>query len=264
MKRLLALSALALGATVGSAQSEFPWPRGVALPPGEPISEDYRRQFDLCDREGVFRGHRSRYTKSCAGDPNRVTELRRLPGGAIAYVSKLAVDLDGSASACGPGHGRMDQCQTSLTLSDDAGRDYPVDADTIPYVVIPEAGPDDAFGEFARLTGVHVGDFGVVIARGHTVPVIVADTGPYSKLGEGSLALHRALGHEQCVTRDGHRICRSDDAGDSITSGVTTILFPGSARRDLTPANVAAVTRREGLRLWARLRSRSGDHPAGR
>ncbi len=248
------LAAVAVGA---QPQAERLWPHGVDLPAGEPVSEDYRQQFDLCDRDGVFRGHRSRYTRSCAGDPNRVTALRRLPGGAIAYVSKLAVDLDGSPFACGTGHGRMDQCETSLMLSDDAGRDIPVDADAIPYVVIPEAGPDDAAGEFARLTGVHVGDFGVVIARGRTVPVIVADTGPYSKLGEGSLALHRALDHDQCSTRDGQRTCRSDDAGESIRADVTTILFPGSARNDLTPGNIAAVTRREGLRLWVRLRKRT-------
>lgn len=251
------LDVLALAAAIASASPANPWPRGVALPPGTPVDEAYRLEFERCDREGIFRGHISRYTRSCADDPNRVTALRRLPGGAIGYVSKLAVDLDGSAFACGPNHGRMDQCGTTLTLSDDAGRDYPVDADRIPYVVIPEAGPADAAGEFSRLTGVHVGDFGVVIARGRIVPVIVADTGPYSKLGEGSLALHRALGHEQCVTRDRRGVCsRVDDEGQSLSANVTTILFPGSARNDLTPGTIAAITRREGLRLWTALRRR--------
>ena len=255
-KAALALVAMPIGA---ASAGEAIWPRGVALPAGTPVSEEYRRQFDLCDREGTFRGHASRYTKGCAGDPNAVTALRRLPGGAIAYVSKLAVDLDGSAFACGPNHGRMDQCPTSLMLHDSAGNEVPVDADVVPYVVIPEAGPPDAAGEFTRLTGVGVGDFGVVVAGGRTVPVIVADTGPYSKLGEGSLALHRALGHEQCATKNMKGVCdRVDDEGQSISSNVTTILFPGTARSDLTPGNIASVTKREGDRLWARFRSGSG------
>jgi len=236
------------------------WPRGVSLPAGTLIDETYRREFGKCDQEGTFRGYRSRYTR-CAGDANAVTALRRLPGGAIAYTSKLAVDLDGSAFACGPDHGRMDQCPTSLMLTDERGRQVPVDADAIPYVVIPEAGPPDVAGEFTRLTGVGVGDFGVVIAQGRTIPVIVADTGPYSKLGEGSLALHRALGHEQCVgRREGDTCTRVDDEGQSISGDVTTILFPGSARSDLTPDNIAAVTQGEGLRLWSELQTRLLQH----
>lgn len=242
-----------------------PWPQGVDLPPGESVSEDYRHQFDLCDREATFRGHTGRYNKGCAGDPNLVTALRRLPGGAIAFVSKLAVDLDGSAFACGPNHGRMDQCPTSMMLVDAKGREVPVDSDQVPYVVIPEAGPPDVAGEFTRLTGVRVGDFGVVISGGKMVPVIVADTGPYSKLGEGSLALHRALGHEECSAKDSKGVCSQvDDEGQSINSNVTTILFPGTARSDLTPANIAATTRREGLRLWRESQTHNASHRANR
>ena len=254
---LLALAAAPfLASTDAPAQPSSIWPRGVDLPSGTPVDEAYRREFDSCDQDGSFRGYRSRYTR-CAGDANAVTALRRLPGGAIGFVSKLAVDLDGSAFACGPTRGRMDQCPTSLMLIDPHGREVPIDADAIPYVVIPEAGPPDAAGEFTRLTGVGVGDFGVVIANGRTVPVIVADTGPFSKLGEGSLALHRALGHEQCAGRQPGQVCaRVDDEGQSITSGVTTILFPGTARPDLTPDNIAAVTRQEGAWRWGELRAR--------
>jgi hypothetical protein len=231
-----------------------PWPHGVTLPPGRPIDEAYRREFGRCDREDRFRGHPAH---GCRDDPNAVTALRRLPDGAIAYTAKLAVDLDGSPFACGPDHGRMDQCPTSLMLPGRDGREVPVDADAIPYVVIPEAGPADVQGEFARLTGVGVGDFGVVVARGHVVPVIVADTGPYAKLGEGSLALHRALGRELCVRRDPAGNCRRVvDPMDSIRGDVTTVIFPGTARHGLTPATIAATTRREGLRLWREARRR--------
>lgn len=250
--RLTFLLALAL---IGGA-APSPWPEGVRLAPGRPVSEDYRRQFDRCDADGTFRAHALADWHDCASDPNRVTALRRLPSGAIAYASKLAVDLDGSAFACGPRHQRSDQCPTSLMLPGPHGREVPVDADAIPYVVIPEAGPADVRGEFARLTHVGVGDFGVVLARGRVVPVIVADTGPYSKLGEGSIALHRALGHEVCVARE-HGVCaRVEEDMASLQRDVVTILFPGSARDDLTPSTIAAVTEREGLRLWAKARVR--------
>ena len=147
-----------------------------------------------------------RATHGCRDDPNAVRALRRLPDGAIAYTSKLAVDLDGSPFACGPDRGRMDQCPTSLMLPRPGRREVPVNADAVPYVVIPEAGSPDVRGEFARLTGVHVGDFGVVLARGYVVPVIVADTGPFAKLGEGSLALHRALGRALRPARSWRRL----------------------------------------------------------
>ena len=246
------LTALLLAAAAAS-----PWPAGVALPPGTPIDEDYRRQFDRCDTAHRFRDRRPRY--GCKDDPNAVTALRRLPGGAVAYVAKLAVDLDGSAYACSPDHGRSDQCPTSLMLPDGHGGEVPVDAETIPYVVIPWAGPSPVRGEFARLTGVGVGDFGVVIANGRTIPVIVADTGPFAKLGEGSLALHAALGRHLCRAHgpDGH--CTALVAPvESIPGNVTTVLFPGSARHDLTPATIGPVTRAEGLRLWAATRSKGG------
>ena len=240
------------------------WPKGVDLPAGTPIDEGYRREFAMCDTAGTFRGHTERWERHCASDPNAVTALRRLPGGVIAYTSKLAVDLDGSPFACGPDHGHMDQCPTMLMLPDEHGGEVPVDSDAIPYVVIPdsgpsaEAGPPDVAGEFARRTGLHVGDFGVVLWRGRTVPVIVADTGPYSLLGEGSLALHRELGRDQCTKREARGTCIAVIADmASIGRDVTTVLFPGTARTDLTPTNIAAVTQREGTRLWQAYRQRS-------
>jgi hypothetical protein len=248
-------------AATPAALAASPWPAGVSLPPGEPVSEEYRQQFDRCDTDGSFRGIANRYTR-CAGDANRVTALRRLPGGAIAWVSKLAVDLDGSAFACGPDHGRMDQCPTSLMLPDGRGGEVPVDADRVAYVVIPDAGPPDLAHEFGTRTGLRVGDYGVVIANGRTVPVIVADTGPFSKLGEGSLALHRALGHEECAAFD-HGVCsRVDDEGQSLSGDVTTVLFPGSAIPGLTPATIGPTTRREGLKRWRALQQAVKARPA--
>ena len=240
LRSLLLISALA-------AVSASPWPAGVTLPAGQVIDEEYRQEFGVCDREDRFSGHA---VHGCRDDPNPVTALRRLPSGAVAYSSKLAVDLDGSPFACSANHGRMDQCPTSLMLPDDSGGEVPVDADAIPYVVIPYAGPGDVRGRFTKLTGVDVGDFGYVQYHGVTVPVIVADTGPFPKLGEGSIALHRALGRELCSERDRRKVCiRVGDDIESIGGDVVTVLFPGSARHDLTSANLAMTITREVRRL---------------
>ena len=247
-----AVVALLLLAPVARADSPVAASASVLLPElaaGVDVDEAYRGQFDLCDSQNQFEGQTFQRWGGCRGDPNRAVLLRRLPGGPIAYVSKLAVDLDGSPFACGPNHQRSDQCPTSLMLDNAQGDPTPVDADRVPYVVIPSR------GEFSRLTGVRVGDFGVVIKDGVVAPVIVGDTGPPNKLGEGSLALHRALGRELCAERDAGGVCV--DVPDDITSieaGVTTILFPGSARDDLTTGNVEAVVRSEGLRLWQNYR----------
>lgn len=254
-------AALPLFLAAVPAQAVRPWPGGIDLVPGQPISEEYRHQFDRCDTEASFRGHAHLGWRGCGDDPNAVAALRRLPSGAIAYSSKLAVDLDGSPFACGPEHTASDQCPTSLMLPGPNGQPVPVDADAIPYVVIPEAGPKDVEGEFARLTNVHVGDYGVVIAHGRVVPVIVADTGPYSKLGEGSLALHRALGRRLCTERDAKGVCRHvTQQMESIERDVVTILFPGSARDGLTPETIDASVRREGLHLWTVARQTDERH----
>lgn len=237
------------------------------LAAGVDVDEGYRAQFDLCDTQNEFRGESFERGRGCRGDPNRAQALVRLPGGPIAYVSKLAVDLDGSAFACGPDHQRSDQCPTSLMLNDANGAEVPLDADRVPYVVIPAAGPGPYRGEFTRLTGVEVGDLGVVIRDGLVVPVIVGDTGPYNKLGEGSLALHRALGRELCTDRDDDGVCRHVvDNMTSIDDGVTTILFPGSRPQGLTPQNVEAVVKSRALKLWNDYRRRlraaaGGDGP---
>jgi len=247
------LGALAATLVLTPAAGAAPpsWPAGVDLSQGMNIDEDYRAQFDACDTAGLFRGEDFTNRFGCRGDPNRVTALRRMPGGAVAYVSKLSIDFDGSPLACGGNRNRSDQCPTSLMLTDASGVRTPVNADRVPYVVIPNMGPPENRGEFFRLTGARVGDFGVVIWNGTVVPVIVADTGPYNKLGEGSVALHRALGHDPCAARDEADVCReAAEPMESIGGDVVTILFPGSARTDLAPETLEQTVRAEGMRLW--------------
>jgi hypothetical protein len=83
------------------------------------------------------------------------------------------------------------------------------------------------------------------------VPVIVADTGPYYKIGEGSLALHRALGHDFCTAHDATGNCTSAPTQSSIADGVTTIVFPGSRHvAALTPDNIAVNVQQNGTELF--------------
>jgi len=181
------------------------------------------------------------------------------------FRSKLALDLDGSWIACNK-RGITDQCGTSLMLpataahpcvlrNEPANRCVPVDSDRVPYVVLPLSGPRGApASAFRDATGIRVGDVGVVIREGHpAVPVIVADTGPFYKVGEGSMALHRALGNEFCRNRDTNGDCTDARPGSSIGSGIVTIIFPDSKPSDLTTETIADTVRQDGSRLYSNL-----------
>jgi hypothetical protein len=218
----------------------------------EPVDEQLRLEYLRCDREDAF--HNLRFPLidqnhhkwfPCRSDPSNLERLVQLPPAgeakaAVVFTSKLAVDMDGSSIGC-LGHG-TDQCGTAIMLSATAshpcvvksadGRTQcvPVDADRVAYVVLPLAGPPNAATtEFRDKTGIRVGDWGMVLRQGFDpVPVIVSDTGPFYKVGEGSLALHRALGHDFCQARDAAGNCTSAPNQSSIPRGVTTIVFPGS------------------------------------
>jgi hypothetical protein len=133
------------------------------------------------------------------------TYICRLPGGEIYYDSKLDLDSDGSKYAA---QDKTGQAETSLRYPD--GRS--VDADQISYFVLP--------GGFYEKHGIKLGDLAAVIYGARVAFAIFGDTGPKSKIGEGSIALHRALGHE--TIRNG----KFHDVG--IDKHVITIVFPRS------------------------------------
>jgi hypothetical protein len=100
-------------------------------------------------------------------------------------------------------------------MSEPASRCVPVNPDAVPYVVIPGFGPTGIdSGEFQRLSGLRVGDYGFVLANGREIPVIIADTGPAYKIGEGSTALLQALS--------------SDGTPRTIERDVVFVLLPGT------------------------------------
>lgn len=81
-----------------------------------------------------------------------------------------------------------------------------VDSSRIPYLSVPPA-----WG------GVKMGDLARVSYRDQWSPAIVADVGPHGKIGEGSIALARALGINASPIHGG------------VGKGVAVTLWPGSA-----------------------------------
>lgn len=256
---------LALLATTTAAQAAPPsWPNWIKLDSWTDIDEAYRAEFGLCDTQDRFKGFKlpqkigARRFFGCSSDKNRVTVLRKLaptaalPKGAVAFTSKLSVDLDGSWFACNT-PGKTDLCPTSLMVRGPAGTPVPVSSDKVTYVVIPVAGPNTTLGrEFRTRTAVQMGDFGLVVTATEAIPVIVADGGPFNKLGEGSIALHRRLGKELCKTKDAEGRCTTMVSPLSSQAGpFVTILFPGTKRADVRASNIVEITKTEGERLWA-------------
>src|SRR4051812_15747490 len=66
---------------------------------GDPVDEDYRREFERCDRENIFRNQPMTGFRRCSGDPNRLTALNRLHDSTISFDAKLGLDIDGGFKA---------------------------------------------------------------------------------------------------------------------------------------------------------------------
>jgi hypothetical protein len=88
-----------------------------------------------------------------------------------------------------------------------------IDATKIPYIALPQ--------DFAGTFGIHLGDLAVVVnrANGRSAYAIYADVGPRGRIGEGSIALAKALG------------IPANPRHSSVADGVTYLIFPESALR---------------------------------
>jgi hypothetical protein len=84
-----------------------------------------------------------------------------------------------------------------------------VDSSRVPYLSVP---PE------LLVAGVHLGDLARVSYRDQWSPAVVGDVGPRGHLGEGSIALARALGLDPSP-KDG-----------GISAGVHVVLFGSSSR----------------------------------
>jgi len=132
----------------------------------------------------------------------------KLADGALFYDSLLDLDTDGSSFATQDATGQSD-----TSLHQPNGK--PVDSNAVPFFVLP--------GGFEKQFGIRLGDVAAVIFKEKIEFAVFADHGPKRKLGEGSIALHRSLGHE---TIRGGKL--HDEA---IDRDVITIVFPGSGNQ---------------------------------
>jgi hypothetical protein len=163
-------------------------------------------------------------------DDPREVEVRTLPeqevapgrrARPLAFESKMTIDADGAGDAW---KGDPDgQPETSLT--DAAGRS--LDPTRTPYFVLPE-------GFAGRHPPLRLGDIAAVRHEGRLAFAIFGDEGPRGLLGEGSIALARALGIDPDPVRGG------------TDGGVEYTVFPGSGDgAPLAPDEIA----RRGARL---------------
>lgn len=115
----------------------------------------------------------------------------------------------------------------STTALKQPGRDVrtpqaQLDSNTVPFAVIP--GRWNKTGQ----PGPRLGDFGVAWRRSSDklAYFVVGDIGPNNKLGEGSVALHQALGNDPFQMRYGVRRARKGIGGRDVVY----LMFPGSAQ----------------------------------
>jgi hypothetical protein len=96
--------------------------------------------------------------------------------------------------------------------------------------VLPSA--DAKGGWVGKDHHVKIGDLGVILNGKHVVFAQYCDAGPHNKLGEASIAVHRAFGQE--VLKGHKKVLDTDLKGPFVT-----IVFPGSGGKRLTPEEIA-------------------------
>lgn len=171
-------------------------------------------------------------------------------GGGILFTAGMTIDADGAPNAYGPHNRGLDYTANArgtqgwiALVTDENGRpviqkggryrgyyvsttslehynvrnvrnpNRYIDARKVPYIALPK--------NFATRFGVHLGDLAMVAnrANGRSAYAIYADEGPGGRVGEGSIALAKALG---IPTNPRH---------DGVENGITYLVFPGSEPR---------------------------------
>lgn len=215
----------------------------------KPLDEQYRSQFDDCDKRNFFNGvdmtqfrFRNCDTPDRKGDPNKLRALLKFSNGTIFFESKMSIDIDGSWKACCEKPGKTDLCATAYNFKPDIEgeaacdsykREKFVDPDIYPYIVIPTTTPkglpnrEKQAKEFRYRTKVGMGDVGIVIYKDKMIPVFVADGGPHNKMGEGSPALFKELGQTWCREFNNENRCIKY-RNSSLPKEVLYLIFPNS------------------------------------
>lgn len=254
--------------------------RNVPFRAGRAIDEAYRLQFADCDVRDRFGA--GRLPKgACSREPNDFNAFLRLPASeigaeAVFMDSAMSLDLSGGWIACGRGGSRPIDARACSTFFDYPGvsseaydalgsqwDELFVSSDAVPYITIPASappGPDSvARGRvFSELSGIEIGDVGVVIYRDRIVPVLVANAGPTHRALGGSLALFEAIGVGRCRSRleADPRYCE-DAKTYGLGDNVVTVMFPKSRIEGLTADTAVARIRERAMERLTNLFSGS-------
>ncbi|MBZ0216153.1 MAG: hypothetical protein K8F25_06355 [Fimbriimonadaceae bacterium] len=233
------------------------------------LDENYRSEFTNCDGKGDlakrdhFGGVSLRLANTperkqyylCSRDPSNVDALVKLKDGGILWESKMALDVDGSWVSWAGFPGATDQKETSYKWSDvpsKSSQAAQIDPDLYPFIVIPTAGlpkltgdQSKSFGsKFSILTGLKLGDMGVVVYEDKWTPVFIADGGPFMRLGEGSVRVFETVGKTRCkkwnftktkCVGTGNNKYPYKNFG--IAENVVFVVWPQSAKSDLNSTN---------------------------
>ena len=211
----------------------------------KPVGERFRQRFQECDTKDTCNGKKLTY--GCRKDQNHNTALLRFPDGTIFFDGKMGVDADGSPISRKKPH-QTDQPETSFYYDLPGKQHVFVNADKVPFIVIP-------LGGFDKELGIEVGDVAAVVYQGKVVYALVADQGPSCKIGEGSIELHEQLGHKVCQDRNKQGECiQYRDSG--IKKDVLYFIFPGSIRQGLTPENANQRIHSEGEKRFKALQGK--------
>jgi hypothetical protein len=215
--------------------------KGIDFASGALAGDQFRKRFTTCDSSDTCDGKLLKF--GCSKDPNRNTVMLKLSGNVVFFDGKMGVDADGSPlSQKTPGV--TDQPQTSFRYPSSGNPS--VDSDKVPFIVIPGGG-------FAKALGVEFGDIAAVVYKDRIAYALVADQGPACKLGEGSMELHKELGHTVCIARDAANECtKLRNAG--IERDVLYFIFLGSRSKiinGLNPGNINNRLSVEGAGLMS-------------
>ncbi|HEY3268767.1 MAG TPA: glycoside hydrolase family 75 protein [Armatimonadota bacterium] len=222
--------------------------------------------------------------------PDAPVEVERIEGrvvystarpAALLYEAKIAIDADGAPNAYHPEDTGLDELSNGgrpgdwwALVTDAAGTPiiqgpkdpfpgyyvsmtsladdrYPftdtrrwVDSTKVPFIVLPPILQSEGRGR--------LGDFAMVINRknGRMSAAIVADTGPPTKLGEGSIALATALDVDADARRGG-----ADD-------GIVYVVFSGSGNGK--PRSAKDIRRQSGrlFKAWGGMKRLDAALPA--
>ena len=155
--------------------------------------------------------------------------------GNAAFLTLSDLDLDTDGVKDPSIH--YEPTHQSTTSIDPAGKW--LNSNALNFIVIP-GGMSERHGDQLGM-----GTLATVIYSGRIAHAVVADVGPRTKYGEGSIALHRALGFERI--RDGRIV----DCG--VDRGVLTLIYFGHrlGHGPLTQADIDAACKP----LWAKFTS---------